>query len=126
MNVTGETTMARRPSRPKTLDPELRARVALDRFPVPRGLRASIVRDADGSDLLVLSQPLAAPLIPDALTAAERDVVRRLLAGRSNEAIAAARRTSVRTVANQVAAIFRKLGVASRSELIAKLYDDKG
>jgi DNA-binding CsgD family transcriptional regulator len=41
--------------------------------------------------------------------------------GQSNAAIAKARGTHVRTVANQLAALFRKLGVASRAELRALL-----
>jgi DNA-binding NarL/FixJ family response regulator len=42
-----------------------------------------------------------------------------VLEGKSNQEIAKSRRTAVRTVANQVASIFRKLGVGSRSELYA-------
>ena len=45
----------------------------------------------------------------------------RVVAGRSNGEIAAARGRSVRTIANQVAAIFRKLGVGSRLELARRL-----
>lgn len=55
----------------------------------------------------------------DGLTSAERSVVSLLLDGLSNEAIAAHRRTSVRTVANQIQSIYRKLGVNTRSELAA-------
>jgi DNA-binding NarL/FixJ family response regulator len=40
-----------------------------------------------------------------------------LLSGASNAEIARLRRTSVRTVANQVAAILKKLGAGSRTEL---------
>jgi DNA-binding CsgD family transcriptional regulator len=53
------------------------------------------------------------------LTDAERDVLTRILAGDSNETIAKARGSAVRTVANQIASIFRKLGVSSRAELAA-------
>lgn len=56
------------------------------------------------------------------LTHAERDIVQRLLAGSSNAEIATARRRSVRTVANQIASIYRKLGVASRSDLAARSF----
>lgn len=42
-----------------------------------------------------------------------------LLDGQSNAEIAARRGRSARTVANQVAAVLRKLGVSSRIELIA-------
>jgi DNA-binding CsgD family transcriptional regulator len=58
------------------------------------------------------------------LTAAERDVVQRVVDGRSNAEIARARGTAVSTVANQLASIFRKLGVGSRFELIAGLRDE--
>ena len=43
-----------------------------------------------------------------------------VLAGLANAAIARRRGTSARTVANQVASIFRKLGVQSRAELAAR------
>jgi DNA-binding NarL/FixJ family response regulator len=55
------------------------------------------------------------------LSAAETGVLAELVAGRSNQAIAAARGTSVRTVTNQVSAVFRKLGVQSRAELVLLL-----
>jgi DNA-binding NarL/FixJ family response regulator len=54
------------------------------------------------------------------LTAAERDVVSLAVQGASNRQIAGQRQTSQRTVANQMAAIFRKLGVGSRAELILR------
>jgi DNA-binding CsgD family transcriptional regulator len=53
------------------------------------------------------------------LSSAESDVAQHILAGRSNSEIAALRRCSARTVANQVASLFRKLGVRSRLELVA-------
>jgi len=51
------------------------------------------------------------------LTDAEREVARMAGAGMSNRAIAGRRRTSVRTVANQIASVLRKLGVGSRAAL---------
>ncbi len=51
------------------------------------------------------------------LTAAERHVLAAVIAGKSNAEIAAERRTAVRTVANQIARIFRKTGVTSRAQL---------
>ena len=56
----------------------------------------------------------------DSLRPSERDIVRRVLRGQSNGAIASARGTSPRTVANQLAAIYSKLGVRSRRELLAR------
>lgn len=57
---------------------------------------------------------------PVILTASERFVFHGVLAGQTNGEIAASRCRSVRTVANQVAGIFRKLEVHSRAELIAR------
>jgi DNA-binding CsgD family transcriptional regulator len=54
------------------------------------------------------------------LTGAELAVATALVEGASNQQIAIARGSSVRTVANQVASIFRKLGVRSRGELAAE------
>ena len=55
--------------------------------------------------------------VPTPLTGAERDVARLVRKGLSNAQIASARGASVRTVANQIAAIMRKLGVGSRVEI---------
>jgi len=84
--------------------------------PEPFGLEAALV-EVDGETILVLSFPLPAAKLPTSLTDAEREVTLSLLAGRSNRTIARARGTAVRTIANQVAAIYRKLGVRSRTEL---------
>jgi DNA-binding NarL/FixJ family response regulator len=72
-----------------------------------------------GRILFVL--PLSAKQLGD-LTAAEQEVATLLLDGRDNAGIAKERGTSLRTTANQVASIFRKLGVSSRAELAAKVY----
>lgn len=60
------------------------------------------------------------------LTETERGIVSRVLRGETNAAIAAARGTSPRTVANQVARVFKKLGVGSRSELAAYVAGTRG
>jgi DNA-binding CsgD family transcriptional regulator len=57
----------------------------------------------------------------ESLTAAERDVLSGVLAGQSHARIAAQRNTSARTIANQIASIFTKLGVQSRRELLARV-----
>lgn len=62
--------------------------------------------------------PLA---VPAELTAAEVEVAALIPEGWSNQEIAARRGTSVRTVANQVASVYRKLGVGSRGALCARL-----
>lgn len=64
--------------------------------------------------------PVEALALDPSLTLAERQVVVHVLSGRSNAAIARARKTSSRTVANQLANIYRKLGVSSRWELAVR------
>jgi DNA-binding CsgD family transcriptional regulator len=75
--------------------------------------------EVGGQVLTVVSLP--APPSTEALSPAERIVLEELLRGRSNVEIARARRTSARTIANQVARIFEKLGVRSRRELAARM-----
>lgn len=55
------------------------------------------------------------------LTRAERSVLSAVLAGHTHQQIATVRRTSRRTVDNQVASIFAKLRVNSRRELVARV-----
>jgi len=55
------------------------------------------------------------------LTPAEREVAQLVVSGCSNREIAGRRRASVHTVGNQLSAIYGKLGVSSRHELVARL-----
>jgi DNA-binding NarL/FixJ family response regulator len=55
----------------------------------------------------------------DGLTRSEREVIDRARRGVSNAAIARERGSAARTVANQLASAYRKLGVSSRAELAA-------
>jgi DNA-binding CsgD family transcriptional regulator len=71
-----------------------------------------------GIDALVIAE--AEPTF-DPLSAAEREVASLAARGESNATIAQRRKTSVRTVANQMAAILRKLGINSRDELLRPL-----
>jgi len=59
--------------------------------------------------------------LPDCLTETERQVVRLVVEGRSHQAIAAMRRVSARTIANQLASVFKKLKVSGRAQLVAYL-----
>jgi DNA-binding NarL/FixJ family response regulator len=90
------------------------------REPKKRSAAARTTRLQVGADeLMVLSYP-APRVAVDGLTPAEREVLAALLAGKSRRAIAAERGRSAATVDHQVDAIFRKLGVRSRSELAAR------
>lgn len=83
----------------------------------PDDLACRLLREGP-SELALLS---FTPRPHQPLTTAEQDVALMILRGLSNDAIARARSTSIRTVANQVAAIFDKMGATSRVELAARL-----
>jgi DNA-binding NarL/FixJ family response regulator len=72
--------------------------------------------DGDQHFALVVDDGAPAPL-----TTAEWEVARLAARGMSNLEIARDRATSPRTIANQLASAFRKLGVQSRSELAARV-----
>lgn len=72
-----------------------------------------------GKVLFVHSLP-SVPVLEE-LTSTEQEVLGFLLDGHDTQTIASTRSTSPRTVANQVASIYRKLGVGSRAELAAKV-----
>ncbi len=86
----------------------------------PPDLEISIVW-IDGEELAVLSHRLDTPAPLAGLTEAERHVAADVIEGFTNEQIATRRGTSARTIAKQVASIFRKLGVGSRRQLFAKM-----
>jgi len=86
------------------------------------GLRVAQFR-VGGDEFVVVSEPIVGAADLAALTQAEREVARLVADGCSNQAIAAKRGARPQTVANQLAAIFRKLAVSSRSGLIARLVD---
>jgi DNA-binding NarL/FixJ family response regulator len=85
----------------------------------PPALTAYRVPDDD--DLVVFFWQTEEQRAAAALSPAEREVLELLAAGHTNAEIARRRRSSVRTVANQVASIFRRLGVGSRAQLAAAL-----
>jgi DNA-binding NarL/FixJ family response regulator len=73
----------------------------------------------DGTEYVVVSRPLGRPLAFEKLTPAELSVAEGVLAGCSMRELAGQRGVSERTIANQMAGIYRKLGIASRHELVA-------
>ncbi|HBQ17214.1 MAG TPA: hypothetical protein DEF51_40835 [Myxococcales bacterium] len=90
-------------------------------FFAPDGLRARMcVAELAGEELALGRLGVAEDAL-GGLTEAEREVTLGLLRGETNGAIAEARGTSARTVANQIARVYRKLGVASRAELAVAL-----
>lgn len=86
-------------------------------LPAPTGLAVQAFEsDATGRLLLSFPLPCGGGRRPR-FTRAERAVASDLLLGLSNLEIAQRRRVSIRTIANQVTGLFRKLGVHSRLEL---------
>ena len=72
------------------------------------------------TEYLVLSYPLPTPALPKTLSQAEREVAILLVRGLSSRAVAARRGVALRTVSNQIASLYAKLGVGSRIELPAR------
>lgn len=101
----------------------LGSRAELAAFFARNGPRARLAEVAVcGERLLFGAYPALAEELIAPLTGAERAVLAALLAGSTTSDIALRRGARERTVANQVQAIYRKLGVRSRSELAARLY----
>lgn len=75
-----------------------------------------------GQRYAVFSEPIERDE-PEPITQSETEVMKLMLEGLSNAEIARSRGRAVRTVANQVASLFRKLGVNSRSELMSLFAD---
>jgi DNA-binding CsgD family transcriptional regulator len=70
-----------------------------------------------GDELVVVSEPTVRATDFPTLSEAERDVAFLATSGYSNKAIAARRGS------HQLTAIYRKLGVSSRAEMVARLLD---
>lgn len=94
-------------------------------FFAPSGPRATLAESVvQGETLLIGTYPLMHTDRVAKLTQAERAVLAALLAGSTNRDIAQRRNCSEHTIANQVQAIFRKVGARSRSELPVRLHCD--
>lgn len=83
-----------------------------------RARKTRVAVDSHGT-LYVVQSPRPERCVRNLLTPSEFKVASALLEGKSYAAIAKAREVSVRTVANQTASVFRKLGISGRRELLA-------
>jgi DNA-binding CsgD family transcriptional regulator len=86
-------------------------------LPLPEGATLDMLTP----DLALITVPLADAQLPAALTDAEQDIALRVYLGHSNQEIAQQRQTSEFTIGNQLEAIYRKLRVSSRTELVLRL-----
>jgi DNA-binding NarL/FixJ family response regulator len=83
-----------------------------------------VFRVARGDEVVLVISWSGARLDLGVLTEAERAVACDAVRGLSNLQIAKRRNRAPRTVANQLASAFRKLGVSSRADLIARYAQD--
>lgn len=74
--------------------------------------------DQDGGPQVIVSTPRLDSFLATRLTCEEFKVARLLVEGMTYANIALDRGSAVRTVANHISAIFRKLGVSGRAELL--------
>lgn len=79
-----------------------------------------------GEQLRVVAMPRPDRRLPEILPPAELAAVQSLVTGQSYAEIARARGTSTRTIANQITAVFRRMGVSGRSELLQRLFYSEG
>lgn len=96
---------------------KLRVRRRSELASLPMTPAATVVNVGD-VDVVVDATPDASPTLAG-LTEAEVDVAKAVASGASDAEIAKRRGTSKRTVSNQLARIYRKLGLESRAELAA-------
>jgi DNA-binding NarL/FixJ family response regulator len=80
----------------------------------------------DSEQLRVIAMPRPDRRLTTALPPAELAVVRMLIEGRCYAEIATGRGTSVRTIANQITAVFRRMRVSGRGELLHRLFLAEG
>lgn len=104
---------------PGACDPRTHPPAEEGAFAPPDELTASVL-EIGGDTFAVLEWRVARRSFPAGLSPAEREVAELVLTGLSNAEIAKRRGRSRRTVANQVAALFKKLGVESRAGLVAR------
>ncbi|MGH7436296.1 MAG: LuxR C-terminal-related transcriptional regulator [Polyangiaceae bacterium] len=86
----------------------------------PRAMWVSSASTGEGRQMLIRYMPPSWSL-PMYLSCAEKGIVRALLAGHSQAAIARASGVATRTVSNQIASVYRKVNVHSRMDLFVAL-----
>jgi DNA-binding CsgD family transcriptional regulator len=91
-------------------------------------VRGSVLGDEPGAQVAVMIEPARphelAPLVADAyrLTEREREVTQLVARGLPTDAIAARLHLSPWTVQDHLKAIFEKIGVGTRGELVARMF----
>jgi DNA-binding CsgD family transcriptional regulator len=88
--------------------------------------RSSMLVTRDQRELRVVGIPRPDQCLQQVLPPAELAVIRLLVEGLSYREIAQVRGTAMRTVANQITAVFRRLNVSGRNELVQRLFFEGG
>lgn len=81
---------------------------------------------SDQRELRVVSIPRPDQRLRQVLPPAELAVIRLLVEGLSYQEIAKLRGTSMRTIANQITSVFRRLNVSGRNDLVQRLFFEDG
>lgn len=89
---------------------------------LPNSARCSVIRAEDGRELRVVAMQRPDFGLAQLLPGAELAVIRSLVEGLCYREIARQRGTSPRTIANQISAVFRRLRVSGRNELVQRLF----
>ena len=87
--------------------------------------RYSTLVARDDRELSVIAVPRPDRCLGAELPSAELAVIRCLVEGLSHGEIARLRGTSTRTIANQIGAVFRRLHVSGRNELVQRLFREQ-
>lgn len=91
---------------------------------LPASAKCSRIRTADGRELRVVGMARPDAALSERLPGAELAVIRSLVEGLCYREIARRRGTSTRTIANQISAVFRRLRVSGRNDLVQRLFVD--
>jgi len=90
--------------------------------PTSTAAKSCILITDDNRELRVISLARPDTTLSKLLPSAELAVIRSLVEGLSYQEIARQRGTSTRTIANQISAVFRRLQVSGRNELVQRLF----
>ncbi|HVY30393.1 MAG TPA: LuxR C-terminal-related transcriptional regulator [Polyangiaceae bacterium] len=112
------------PGKPSRAHPLLMILARAANEPVAWSARTATFVVHDDSELRVIGIARPDRRLGDYLPNAELAVIRSLIEGSSYQEIARERGTSTRTIANQISAVFRRMHVSGRNELVQRLFRD--
>ena len=113
------------PGKPSRAHPLLMLMARAAALPVVPQARSATFVVQDDCELRVVGLPRPDLRLAEVLPSAELAVIRHLIEGHSYREIARLRSTSTRTVANQISAVFRRLRVSGRNELVQRLFREE-